>query len=180
MSAHLQRRLDTRATAPATGFRGRELPSERNWRRSRLSATHRIGAIRKLRWSDIDRERGVIRWRAENEKSGYEHTTPVTPEAVAVLEVARRRNPGTGEAPVLPATKDPSACMSRSLARNLVEQSPEARGTDTQARPGLALPETKVCLRSHGPAAKGALRTRRLENRQDGASVLSATRRRTA
>ena len=79
---------------------------------------HRIGAIRHLRWSDIDRERGVIRWRAENEKSGYEHTTPVTPEAVAVLEVARRRNPGTGEAPVLPATKDPSACMSRSLARN--------------------------------------------------------------
>ena len=79
---------------------------------------HRIGAIRKLRWSDIDRERGVVRWRAENEKSGYEHTTPVTPEAVAVLEVARRRNPGTGEAPVLPATNDPSASMSRSLARN--------------------------------------------------------------
>ena len=62
----------------------------------------------------------------------------------------------------------------------LVEQSPEARGTDTQARPGLALLETKVRFRSHGPAAKGALRTRRLENRQDGASVLSATRRRTA
>ena len=79
---------------------------------------HRIGAIRKLRWSDIDRERGVIRWRAEHEKSGYEHRTPVTAEAVAVLEVALRRNPGTGNAPVLPATNDPSACMGRSLARN--------------------------------------------------------------
>ena len=28
---------------------------------------HRIGAIRKLRWSDIDMDGGVIRWRAEHE-----------------------------------------------------------------------------------------------------------------
>ena len=38
---------------------------------------HRIGAIRKLRWSDIDMEQGLIRWRAEHEKTGYEHRTPV-------------------------------------------------------------------------------------------------------
>ena len=31
---------------------------------------HRIGAIRKLRWSDIDMEGDVIRWRAEHEKTG--------------------------------------------------------------------------------------------------------------
>ena len=73
---------------------------------------HRIGAVRQLRWSDIDLEGGIIRWRAEHEKSGYEHRTPVTPEAIEVLNAARRRNPGTANAPVLPATRNPSTCVS--------------------------------------------------------------------
>ena len=64
---------------------------------------HRIGAVRKLRWDDIDLDGETIRWRSEHEKTGYEHTTPVTPEAVAALEEARRRNPATGDAPVLPS-----------------------------------------------------------------------------
>ena len=34
---------------------------------------HRIGAIRKLRWGDIDFEAREVRWRAEHEKTGYEH-----------------------------------------------------------------------------------------------------------
>ena len=45
---------------------------------------HRIGAIRQLRWSDIDLEDRAIRWRAEHEKTGYEHVTPATAEAIAV------------------------------------------------------------------------------------------------
>ena len=64
---------------------------------------HRIGAIRQLQWSDIDLEGGVVRWRAEHDKSGYEHRTPVTAEALAALEEARKRNPGIGDAPVLPS-----------------------------------------------------------------------------
>ena len=64
---------------------------------------HRIGAIRQLRWSDVDLEGGVVRWRAEHDKSGYEHRTPVTAEALAALEEARKRNPGIGDAPVLPS-----------------------------------------------------------------------------
>ena len=79
---------------------------------------HRIGAVRKLRWSDVDLDSGVIRWRGEHEKTGYEHHTPVTVQALSVLEEARRHNPGIGDAPLLPAPKDPSACMSRSLARD--------------------------------------------------------------
>jgi len=73
---------------------------------------HRIGAIRQLRWSDVDLAGGVVRWRAEHEKTGYEHRTPITAEAVAALEEARRRNPGIGNTPVLPAPKDPSVCLS--------------------------------------------------------------------
>ena len=64
---------------------------------------HRIGAIRQLRWSDIDLEGCIIRWRGEHEKTRYEHRTPVSAEALAALEEARRKNPGIGYAPLLPA-----------------------------------------------------------------------------
>ena len=77
---------------------------------------HRIGAIRNLRWADIDLEAREIRWRAEHEKTGYEHTTPLTDEAVAALEKARWMNPVGGDGPVLPAPADPSQCLGRSLA----------------------------------------------------------------
>ena len=78
---------------------------------------HRIGAVRQLRWSDIDMEGKAIRWRAEHEKTGYEHRTPFTSKALAVLEEARGRNPGTGNSPVLPAPKDPSRSVDRSWVR---------------------------------------------------------------
>ena len=73
---------------------------------------HRIGAIRMLRWRDIDFEERTILWRAEHEKTGYEHRTPATAEAIAALEEARRHHCGAGDAPVLPAPGDPSACVS--------------------------------------------------------------------
>ena len=77
---------------------------------------HRIGAIRNLRWGDIDFEGREVRWRAEHEKTGYEHVTPMTDQAVAVLEEARDANPGSGEALVLPAPRAPSASISRGRA----------------------------------------------------------------
>ena len=59
----------------------------------------------------------------------------------------------------------------------LVEQGRAARGTEAHARKRLALAQAEVCLRSHGPAAQGALRTRRLEGGPDRAPVLPAGRR---
>ena len=91
---------------------------------------HRIGAIRHLRWSDIDLEGGVIRWRGEHEKTGYEHRTPVTAEVLAVLQQARKRNPGIGDAPLLPAPKDPSQCVSSSRARHWWEKAQELAGLE--------------------------------------------------
>ncbi|MDE2679517.1 MAG: site-specific integrase [Gemmatimonadota bacterium] len=79
---------------------------------------HRIGAIRKLRWSDIDTRNRTIRWRGEHEKTGYDHRTPVTEETLAVLDEARRRNPAVGDVPLLPAPKDPSVSVSRFLVRD--------------------------------------------------------------
>ena len=74
---------------------------------------HRIGAIRKLQWNDIDFEGRTIRWCAEHEKTGYEHTTPLTDKAIAALEEAQDRNSARGTAPVLPSTQDPAICVRR-------------------------------------------------------------------
>ena len=79
---------------------------------------HRIGAIRKLRWCDIDLDAGVVRWRAEYEKTGYEHTTPVTAEALAALAEARERKVGGRDGPVLPAPGSHSVCVGSSRARS--------------------------------------------------------------
>jgi integrase len=48
---------------------------------------HRIGAIRLLRWSDVDFEREVVVWRAQNDKTGTEHVTPLSLDATAALLV---------------------------------------------------------------------------------------------
>ena len=72
---------------------------------------HRIGAIRNLLWSDIDLEGAMVRWRAKHEKTGYEHVTPLTDEAVTALEDARRMNPKGCDGPVLPAPANPAECL---------------------------------------------------------------------
>ncbi len=69
---------------------------------------HRIGAIRKLRWSDVDFDGRAVRWRAEHDKTGHEHTTPVTAEALSVLEDALAKRSGAGDAPVLSSLRNPS------------------------------------------------------------------------
>ena len=91
---------------------------------------HRIGAIRHLRWSDIGIEDRTILWRAEHEKSGYEHCTPVTAEALAALEEAQRRNPGTGDTPVLPASTNASKCAGRSPVRYWWNRAEELAGLE--------------------------------------------------
>ena len=65
-------------------------------------------------------------------------------------------------------------------AARLVVQSRATRGDGAEARKGLALPEAQVCQRPDGPAAQGALRTRWLEERQDGPAMLPEAGRGTA
>ena len=91
---------------------------------------HRIGAIRQLRWSDIDFAGGNIRWRAEHEKTGYEHVTPMTSEAKAALEEARRHKPGIGNAPILPAARTPDTALSRYLLRDWWERAERLAGLE--------------------------------------------------
>ena len=138
-------------------LRGLKAPSEKNPRRVILAQTeyeallrvadevdwrfrvalvlahetgHRIGAICQLRWSDIDLDTNSIRWRGEHDKTGYEHRTPITSMAQAVLVEARRRNPGIGDAPVMPAPKEPSACMTRWLASSWWKRAEKLAGLE--------------------------------------------------
>ena len=78
---------------------------------------HRIGAIRNLLWSDLDLEGALISWRAECEKTGYAHSTPMTDHPRQVIEEIRRRSPGIGDAPLLPAPKDRSRPVGRYVVR---------------------------------------------------------------
>ena len=96
---------------------------------------HRIGAIRQLRWADIDFAGKAIFRRAEHDKSGHERATPVTADALAALDEARTRNPGTGDTPVLPPP------------------GPDSCGLGTDARKRVAFAEAEVRQRPDGPAA---------------------------
>ena len=91
---------------------------------------HRIGAIRKLQWTDIDFEGRSIRWRAEHEKTGYEHSTPLTDKAITALKEALRRNSARGDAPVLPSTQDPSICVRPWMLGDRWQQAERLAGLD--------------------------------------------------
>ena len=82
---------------------------------------HRIGAVRLLRWADIDLEQQLVRWRAENDKIGYVHETWLTTTAVEALQTARRLQPVISEW-VFPAPSDPAKPISRHLVRNWWER----------------------------------------------------------
>jgi integrase len=97
---------------------------------------HRIGAIRRLQWADVDFEGRTILWRAEHEKTGYEHTTPLTDKALAALEEARGISGGIADAPVLPSAIHPLKCVSTSQPRAWWCRAEELTGMERKGRRG--------------------------------------------
>ena len=97
---------------------------------------HRIGAIRNLKWSDIDFEGGMVRWRAKHEKTGYEHHTPVTNEALDALKEVRASNPGSGNAPILPAPTNPRAAVGSSRLYAWWQKAQSLAGLEPKPRRG--------------------------------------------
>jgi integrase len=79
---------------------------------------HRIGAIRLLRWSDVDVEGETIRWRAGHDKIGFEHRTPLSADALAALQRRRKAQPSIGDAWIFPAPGGSSEPCSRHLLRD--------------------------------------------------------------
>lgn len=83
---------------------------------------HRVRAIRRLRWSDLDLRQGLVRWRGGEDKSGNEHVTPLTEEAAEALRRARSKRPAVGDAWVFPSPGDPTEPCSRHLFRDWWER----------------------------------------------------------
>ena len=97
---------------------------------------HRIGAIRNLKWSDVDLDGETIRWRGEHEKTGYEHRTPLSAPALAVLRRAWRRSPGVEGAPVLPSSKDPAVSVNAWMTRVWWKRAEQLAGMERKHRRG--------------------------------------------
>jgi len=83
---------------------------------------HRLSAVLHLQWRDIDLAGSRITWRAENDKIGYEHVTPMTVGARDALEDARRIAPGIGDAPVVPGVTDRGLPVGPHLARDWLQR----------------------------------------------------------
>lgn len=98
---------------------------------------HRSGAIRLLRWSDVDRQRGVVRWRAATDKMGFEHETMLTAEALAALERARAERPAIGDSWVVPAPNDPGEPCSRHQLLKWWRRAEQLAGLVHQSRGGF-------------------------------------------
>lgn len=69
---------------------------------------HRIGSIRKLRWSDVHLDERRISWRAETDKMQFEHATPITDDVAELLAERRRSSLRIGDAWIFPEPGDPA------------------------------------------------------------------------
>lgn len=78
---------------------------------------HRVGAVLQLRWSDVDLDHALVRWRAENDKLRTAHETPLSQEAVDWLRRGRRERAQLGDGWVFPAPERPLQPVSRHRAR---------------------------------------------------------------
>jgi integrase len=80
---------------------------------------HRIGAVRLLRWSDLDLKIGDSRvhWRAENDKMKLDRNTPLSEEATESLRRIWRQREDLRDGWVFPSPDNPSQPISRHRAR---------------------------------------------------------------
>ena len=97
---------------------------------------HRITAIRHLRWSDIELDQGRIRWRAEHDKIGFEHLTPMSMVMGEALRVARGKRPGIGEVWVLPAIRRPGQPCPKGTLDKWFDAAAERAGLQLPVRSG--------------------------------------------
>ena len=59
----------------------------------------------------------MIRWRAVNDKKGYEQVVPMSDAVKQALSAARKAQKAIGNTPVFPAPKNPATPCSREIKR---------------------------------------------------------------
>lgn len=79
---------------------------------------HRCTAVGRLRWSDVDLEKGLVTWRAEYDKQGVEHIVPLSETAAEALRVARREAARLGDGWVFASPTDTAKPVRRDLLRD--------------------------------------------------------------
>ena len=79
---------------------------------------HRISALCKLKWSDIDFQAGEITWAREKDKVRNEHRVQASEAALAALGEALVHASSVGECWVFPSPRDATKCCSRHLMRD--------------------------------------------------------------
>ncbi len=98
---------------------------------------HRIGAITKLRWSDVDFEKKNIRWREDNDKAGREHVTPILDKCLEALTEARSHRLAVGDAWIFPAPRKPDRPCSRDQMARWFRKAADLAGVQFQPRTGF-------------------------------------------
>lgn len=95
--ASWERYQETRRTLQDLTANAKSEVSRLKWLKLELALTlaeatgRRLGAIRQLKWEDIDFSRSTIRWRAETDKKGKEWIVPIPAELCEDLRSFRRR-----------------------------------------------------------------------------------------
>jgi integrase len=96
----------------------------------------RISACRTLLWDDVDFKNDTIRWRAENDKKGYEQVVPISEAVRKALLTQLRARRAIGNTPVFPSPRDPTKPCSRHLLDSCLRRAYKKAGTEPQ-RGGL-------------------------------------------
>jgi integrase len=99
---------------------------------------HRIGAVRQLRWSDVTLrpDGGTVRWRAELDKIGHSHETPLSTDAAALLARLQATRRAIGDTPVFPMAVGRTQYYTRHVVRKLWDGLAKAAGLPTGQRCG--------------------------------------------
>ena len=82
---------------------------------------HRIGAIRKLRYSDLrldDGDHGAIEWPEDTDKTGKPHNVPLSEPSRAAIGRVLAARPKVGAAYLFPSPTNPEEPISRQLPRD--------------------------------------------------------------
>jgi integrase len=98
----------------------------------------RNNSIRQLRWSDVDFANKRITWRAEADKTGKQHVTPMLEAVEAVLRALPTR--GIGDLPLFPGkaggpvSRDTCQVWLRRAKHRLIVSTPESEHIDLRKR----------------------------------------------
>lgn len=114
-----ERYLVTRKAIQDLAAKSKPDPSRRKWLKLEVALTlaeatgRRLGAIRQLKWDDLDLNRSTIRWRAETDKKGKEWVIPIPSSLCEELKTFSVKMGGLFGGWILPSASDATKPVTR-------------------------------------------------------------------